>query len=125
MRVLLDTHVFLWVLAGSSRIDRVRDFILSDETDIYVSTASLWEIAIKSSLGKLDADVAQLRAASQSSGFHELPVLGIHTEALSRLPRHHSDPFDRMLVTQAMTEPMKLLTADSRLADYGELIMTL
>jgi PIN domain nuclease of toxin-antitoxin system len=85
----------------------------------------LWEIAIKSSLGKLDADVAQLRAVSHSSGFHELSVLGIHTEALSRLPRHHSDPFDRMLVAQAMTEPMKLLTADSRLADYGELIMRL
>ncbi len=124
MRVLLDTHVLLWTLAGSPRIDRVRDLILSDETEIYISAASLWEVAIKSSLGKLEADVAELRAASHASGFHELPIIGIHTEALARLPRHHSDPFDRMLVAQAVTEPMRLLTADARLTSYGDLIMT-
>ena len=124
MRLLLDTHVFLWALAASPRIDRVRDLILSDETDVYVSTASLWEVAIKSALGKLKADVAELRAASRASGFHELPVMGIHAEALAQLPRHHSDPFDRMLVAQATAEPMRLLTADARLASYGDLIMT-
>jgi PIN domain nuclease of toxin-antitoxin system len=98
--------------------------ILSGETDEYVSAASWWEVAIKSSLGKLKADVAELRAASRASGFGELPVTGLHAEALARLPRHHSNPFDRLLVAQAIAEPMRLLTADVRLASYGELIMT-
>jgi PIN domain nuclease of toxin-antitoxin system len=124
VRVLLDTHVFLWTLSGSARIERVRDLILSEETDVYVSAASLWEVAIKSSLGKLKADVAELRAASRTSGFVELPVTGLHAEALAQLPRHHSDPFDRLLVAQAIAEPMHLLTADARLGSYGELIMT-
>jgi PIN domain nuclease of toxin-antitoxin system len=124
VRVLLDTHVFLWTLSGSPRIEPVRDLILSEESDVYVSAASLWEIAIKSSLGKLKADVVELRAASRASGFGELPVTGLHAEALAQLPRHHTDPFDRLLVAQAMAEPMRLLTADTRLAGYGELIMT-
>lgn len=124
MRVLLDTHVLLWTLIGSPRIERVRDLILSDETDVFVSAASLWEVAIKSAMGKLKADVAELRAASRASGFGELPVTGLHAEALTQLPRHHSDPFGRLLVAQAIAEPMRLLTADMRLAGYGELIMT-
>jgi len=87
--------------------------------DVYVSAASLWEVAIKSALGKLAMDVALVRKAALDTGFLELPVLGGHTEALVRLPPIHKDPFDRLLVAQAMTEPMRLLTSDRVLAEYG------
>lgn len=122
MRVLLDTNVLLWTLAGHSRIAPVRDLILDDATEVFVSTASLWEIAIKAGLGKLDADVVEVRGALADSGFQELPVLGEHTEYLQRLAPIHRDPFDRLLVAQAMAEPMRLLTGDATLQGYSELV---
>lgn len=125
MRILLDTNVLLWALADSPRIGKVRDLILSVDTDIYVSVASFWEIAIKNGIGKLDADVKTLRAAVEESGFHELAVLGIHSETLSTLPLLHRDPFDRMIVAQAITEPMKLLTGDGVLGAYSSLVQTI
>lgn len=123
MRMLLDTNVFLWVLSGSDRISRVRDLILADETEVFVSVASFWEIAIKHTIGKLALDVREARSAATESGFHELPVLGAHTEALSTLPLLHRDPFDRLLVAQAIAEPMRLLTGDGSMAQYSELVM--
>lgn len=122
MRLLLDTNVLLWTLAGSSRIAAVRDLILSDETEVYVSAASWWEIVIKASLGKLDANITELRQAAVESGFVELSITGLHAEMLKNLPMLHRDPFDRMIVTQAITEPMRLLTGDALLAGYGELV---
>ncbi len=122
MRLLLDTNVLLWALIGSPRINDVKDLILSVDTEIFVSTASWWEIAIKTSNGKLDADVQLLRAASGQSGFLELPVLGIHAETLAKLPMLHKDPFDRLIVSQAITEPMRLLTSDSELEAYSSLV---
>jgi PIN domain nuclease of toxin-antitoxin system len=122
MRLLLDTNVLLWTLAGSERINVVKDLILSDDTEVFVSTASWWEIAIKASIGKLNADVQVLRAATAESGFIELPVLGIHTETLAKLPMLHRDPFDRLIVSQAITEPMRLLTSDSELEAYSDLV---
>ena len=122
MRLLLDTNVLLWTLTGSPRINNVKDLILSVDTEIFVSTASWWEIAIKTSIGKLDADVQMLRAASGQSGFLELPVLGVHTETLAKLPMLHRDPFDRLIVSQAITEPMRLLTSDSELEAYTSLV---
>lgn len=124
MRVLLDTNALLWTLAGSVRIQSVSQLILSSETEIFVSTVSLWEIAIKAGIGKLKADVAEIRAASLSSGFFELPMLGEHAEKLASLPLIHRDPFDRMIVAQAMAEPMRLLTGDIQLAAYSELVQT-
>ncbi|WP_207002636.1 type II toxin-antitoxin system VapC family toxin [Trinickia mobilis] len=123
MRMLLDTNVFLWVLAGSDRISKVRDLILADETEVFVSVASFWEIAIKHTIGKLALDVPEARCAAIDSGFHELPVLGAHTEALSKLPLLHRDPFDRLLVAQAIVEPMRLMTGDGSMAQYSELVM--
>ncbi|MDR3517331.1 MAG: type II toxin-antitoxin system VapC family toxin [Azospirillaceae bacterium] len=122
MRLLLDTHVLLWTLAGSARIASARDMILSADTQVFASIASWWEISIKAAIGKLDADVAALRLAARDSGFQELPVLGLHVEALAGLPLVHRDPFDRMLVAQAVAEPMCLLTADAQLVAYSPLV---
>jgi len=124
MRLLLDTNVLLWSLTAPPRIEPVRQLILGQETEIFVSTVSLWEIATKTSIGKLAADVSEIRAAIAASGFLELPVLGEHTETLARLPLHLRDPFDRMIMAQAITEPMRLLTGDSQLAVYSDLVQT-
>lgn len=124
MRLLLDTNVLLWTLTGSSRVEPISQLILSADTEIFVSTVSLWEIVTKVSIGKLAADIAEIRAAIAASGFLELPVLGEHTATLATLPLHHRDPFDRMIVAQAITEPMRLLTGDRQLAAYSELVQT-
>ena len=122
MKLLLDTNVLLWTLTGSQRIRSIQDKILSESTIIHVSTVSWWEIVIKSSIGKLDADVTLLREAALNSGFIELPVLGEHAESMATLPFHPRDPFDRMLVAQAITEPMHLVTSDARLSEYSSLV---
>lgn len=123
MRLLLDTHVFLWVVAGSARLtSSARQTILSAD-EVHVSAASIWEISIKSSLGKLDADPLALSAAIEASGFRELPIRAAHAARVARLPHHHQDPFDRLLVAQAYTEPLRLLTADAALMAYGDLVI--
>lgn len=119
MRLLLDTHVLLWALADSPRIKNLRTRLLDDDNEVIFSVASLWEIAIKAGIGKLDADVAQVREASLACGFVELPVLGSHIQALAGLPLLHRDPFDRLLVAQAKDGPLMLLTADQTVANYG------
>ena len=122
MRVLLDTHVLLWVFADSPQINQVKPLILSNETEVYISTASWWELAIKIGIGKIDVDLNMLRTASAESGFIDLPILGAHTQTLLNLPMLHRDPFDRMLIAQAISEPMRLLTNDSALSEYSSLI---
>lgn len=122
MRLLLDTNVLLWTLAGSPRIQSVSQLILAPESEVFVSTASLWEIAIKTAIGKLTADLGEIRQAVAASGFCELSIRGEHVEAIATLPMHHKDPFDRMIVAQAITEPMRLLTGDRQLAVYTELV---
>lgn len=122
MRILLDTHVVLWTFAGSPHINGIRDTLLSPDTEVFVSVASWWELAIKIGLGKIKADLLELRWAAKASGFTELPILGGHTEYLLKLPPLHKDPFDRLLVAQAMAEPMRLITADDKLEKYSELI---
>jgi PIN domain nuclease of toxin-antitoxin system len=119
MRLLLDTNVFLWTLAGHERAEHLRGRILDVDNEVYVSSASYWELAIKVGIGKLDVNVCDLRQAARESGFIELPVNGAHAEYLAKLPPLHKDPFDRMLVSQAQSEPMRLLTSDGLLAGYG------
>lgn len=121
MRVLLDTHVLLWALADDPRLSRDARKLIESATEVYVSSASYWEMAIKIGLGKLHVSLPEIRLAAQNSGFNELPVSGEHTEALLKLADHHRDPFDRMLVAQAISEPMRLLTADVQVAKYTEL----
>ncbi|MBP9714486.1 MAG: type II toxin-antitoxin system VapC family toxin [Sterolibacterium sp.] len=125
MNLLLDTNVLLWTLAGSARIRPIQELILSNDSIVHVTTVSWWEIAIKASIGKLEANIADLRKAALDSGFVELPVLGEHTEMLSSLVLHHRDPFDRMIVAQALAEPMRLLTGDSKLGMYSELVQVI
>ena len=123
MRLLLDTNALLWALTNGPRIGPVRELLLADASEVFVSTVSWWEIAIKTRVGKLDASLPELRAAAQESGFLELPLLGSHAEMLATLPRHHNDPFDHMLVAQAMAEPMRLISGDEVLTRYTPLVM--
>jgi PIN domain nuclease of toxin-antitoxin system len=119
MRLLIDTRVFLWSVTGSRQLkSATRDLIAAADT-VFVSAASLWEIAIKVRLGKLEGDVSALADAIAPSGFQELPVSARHAVAVARLPIHHTDPFDRLLLAQAFTEPLRFLTGDRALAAYG------
>lgn len=122
MRLLLDTNVLLWTLAGSPKVQPVSQLILAPESEVFVSTASLWEIAIKTAIGKLTADLTEIRQAVAASGLLELSIRGEHVETIATLPMHHKDPFDRMIVAQAITEPMRLLSGDRQLAVYTELV---
>ena len=123
MRILLDTNALLWALTNGPRIAPVREMLLDDGNDVFVSTVSWWEIAIKTRLGKLNANLPTLRATAQESGFPELPLLGSHAEMLATMPRYHNDPFDHMLVAQAMAEPMRLITGDNALSQYTPLVL--
>jgi PIN domain nuclease of toxin-antitoxin system len=121
MRLLLDTHLLLWALGSPSRLSPdVRAQL--DAAEVFVSAASIWEISIKTALGKLDADPASVLSALAPAGFALLPVLGEHAVTVARLPPIHRDPFDRMLVAQAVSEPMRLLTRDATLRAYGSLV---
>lgn len=122
MKALLDTQLYLWFVADSSRLKRAARASIDAADEIYVSAASIWEASIKGGLGKLDALPEDLVAAIVKSGFVELPVRAVHAAAVSRLPHHHRDPFDRLLVAQAMHEPLTLLTTDPVLKQYSPLV---
>ena len=120
-RFLVDTQLLLWNVYGSRKLPaRVARLFREGRHQFFYSAASLWEIAIKAGRGREDfvADAAAIRNALEENGFHELPVAAQHAVALSALPPIHADPFDRMLVAQAIVEPMALLTSDARLAAY-------
>ncbi len=118
-RILLDTHLLLWAFAAPERLPiRARKRI--DVSEVFVSAASIWEVSIKASLGKIHADANLLLAEIEPAGFTLLPISGDHAVAVGLLPSIHRDPFDRMLVAQARTEPLILLTNDAALARYGE-----
>lgn len=121
IRLLLDTQILLWALAGHRRLPREARRLIDDHESI-VSAASIWEIAIKVSIGRLDADPAAVQQALDPSGFEELAVTGEHAARVVQLPPHHRDPFDRLLVAQSLVEQLVLLTTDSQLAAYGSLV---
>ena len=123
MRLLLDTHVFLWAVAGSPLLKAPTRQMLQFADEVYVSAASIWEVAIKARLGKIDADPAELAAAIEPSGFMHLPVSAAHAPGVVLLEPHHHDPFDRLLIAQALAEPLKLVTADALLRRYSDLVM--
>ena len=126
MRLLLDTQIMLWALTGSARLGAAaRGLIADPANDIYVSTASIWEIAIKHALGRGDMPVSGARAAElcAQAGYRELPVAWRHAVAADTLPRLHADPFDRILVAQANAEPMRLLSRDPVVVGYGAMAM--
>jgi PIN domain nuclease of toxin-antitoxin system len=122
MRLLLDTHIFLWYLAASRKLPSLIISRIESADIVYVSAASIWEASIKIRLGKLQADANDLIAGIASSGFVELPITAMHSAVAASLPEYHCDPFDRMLIAQAVTEPLRLLTADGLLRQYSELV---
>jgi len=120
---LLDTHVLLWSAQGSDRLSHeTRRLLLDPTVDVVFSVVSVWEIVVKSSLGRTDfaVDPDALRAGALRAGFGELPIRGNHVLDVARLPPLHQDPFDRILLAQARVENLRLLTADRRVLAYGE-----
>lgn len=118
MNLLLDTHVLLWWLDDNPILSSdARNTIASGESDVFVSAATAWEIAIKKALGKLVVP-DDLEAAIVASGFQELPITVAHATAAGALPPHHTDPFDRMLIAQAQLENLTLVTHDERFVAY-------
>ncbi len=120
MRILLDTHALLWALAAPARLPAAaRHAIQTAENDVYASLASAWEIAIKVALGRLDFDVQSMEGSLAASGIQALAINLQHIVRVAELPRHHGDPFDRMLVAQALCESLTLVSRDRELAKYG------
>jgi PIN domain nuclease of toxin-antitoxin system len=118
VNLLLDTDVLLWWLGGVDRLSEAAAELISDEdNDIVVSVASIWEISIKKSLGKLTID-GDLRKHIEQQSFRELPIAGHHAVEVEHLPVHHRDPFDRILVAQARCEQLTLITGDHQLSEY-------
>ena len=127
MRLLLDTHTFLWLVDGDQRLSSTAAKLIADQhNELILSVASIWELAIKSSLGKIvlrdPLDVFVI-TWTNSYQIQVQAVLAKHAIAVATLPFHHSDPFDRLLIAQAMTENLTLLSSDRRLHDYGVQIM--
>ena len=118
--LLLDTHALLWALSAPRRLPaRVAASLRDPNTEVYVSAVSTWEIAIKSALGKITADLAAIVDAARAADFEELPITIAHTERLRALPAHHRDPFDRLLVAQAVEEHLTIVTHDRLIAAYS------
>jgi PIN domain nuclease of toxin-antitoxin system len=121
--LLLDTHLLLWAAGEPERLsEETRTLLRQPENDLVFSAASMWEISIKNALGRDDfrVDPRRLWRMLLTHGYGELAVSAEHTVAVGKLPPLHKDPFDRMLVAQAKTEAITLLTADARVAAYGE-----
>ena len=118
MRLLLDTHALIWWVGDDSHLGAsAREAVASPENDVFVSPASVWEIGIKQKKGMLEAPDDLVAVAERS--FIEMPITFRHAEQAGMLPRHHDDPFDRMLVAQAQAEGLTIVTADAAIRRYG------
>jgi PIN domain nuclease of toxin-antitoxin system len=122
LRLLLDTHVLLWWFAGERLVPEAKGLIAAPDSDVFVSAASAWEAEIKAQLGKLTVR-GDLAAQVARDGFIELPVSFAHGVAAARLPPHHHDPFDRMLVAQARFEGLTIVTRDPAFDRYSVAVL--
>ena len=122
MRILLDTQLYLWFLADSSKLSKKARKTIAESDTVFVSAASIWEAAIKVGLGRLAVSMDDLLQGIEGSGFLELPITARQSALVLQLPSHHRDPFDRLLIAQAIHEPLRLLTADSSLQPYSDLV---
>ncbi|MGH9338353.1 MAG: type II toxin-antitoxin system VapC family toxin [Acidobacteriota bacterium] len=119
MKLLLDSHAFLWWLMDAPKLSTEAKAIITDtRTIVHVSAVSIWEISIKANLGRIELGKSDLVGQIEANHFFELPVTARHAVAASALPRHHDDPFDRMLVAQARLEDLTLLTHDRNFRNY-------
>jgi PIN domain nuclease of toxin-antitoxin system len=126
VNLLLDTHVALWAITDSPRLsERARSLVADPANTVWVSVASLWEIAIKQSLGRGDMPITaeQGKAWFEQSGYRLLPIEAPHVLTMAQLPAHHNAPFDRLLVAQALTEPLRLITHDAQVASYSDTVI--
>lgn len=120
MKLLLDSHAYLWWLTGASELSPSARAAIADPANlVLVSAATIWEIEIKRSLGRLEAGSADFVSEIEANQFAELPVAGRHAVAAARLPRHHDDPFDRMLIAQSRSEGLVCVTRNPAFAAYG------
>lgn len=125
MKLLLDTHLALWAVTGNQRLPaRAAELIMAAD-EVYVSAASVWEIAIKHALGRgqMPVSAAQALQAFDESGYRLLGVQAAHAVRVEQLPGVHADPFDRLLVAQALVEPLTLLTSDKQVAAYSDTVV--
>jgi PIN domain nuclease of toxin-antitoxin system len=119
LRLLLDTHALLWWASDDHRLKPPeRDAIGSEDSVVWVSASSIWEISIKRTLGRIELGQAELERELERSNFLELPIAWRHAESAGSLPRHHDDPFDRMLIAQAQAEQLVLVSYDPAFRDY-------
>lgn len=121
VRALLDTHIWLWMLTEPARLGEARSAIEDPDSSLFLSAASSWEIAIKYNLGRLPLPEPPERYVPErirSSAVTAMPVEHAHALAVAALPDHHRDPFDRILIAQAIVEGMPIVTADRAMADY-------
>jgi PIN domain nuclease of toxin-antitoxin system len=126
MRLLLDTHIALWAITDSPALSSAaRLYILAPNNEIYVSAVSIWEISIKHGLGRGNMPISGREAAEyfMQAGYMNLDISSHHAVYVESLPLHHADPFDRMLVAQALSEPMRLLTHDKEIAAYSDTVI--
>ena len=125
MRLLLDTNIAIRLRQGERQIDGKTRRIIERAAAVYVSTASIWEIAIKASVRKLAVDIGSLEAGLLEAGIEPLPITWTHARKAYDIATAHADPFDRLLLAQAVCEPLHLLTSDGRLAQFSrELVIT-
>ncbi len=120
MKFLLDTHALLWWLSDDAALGaKARDIIADPANDILVSVVSLWEIVVKVRVGKLQADIKDISAAVETEGFELLGISPGHLLRLAKLPRHHKDPFDHLLIAQAVTEGATFVSEDQHISKYA------
>lgn len=122
MRLLLDTHILLWWLMADRRLSKhLATILASPENDVAVSAASVWEIVIKRMLGRIEVDLDELLSSIAGDGFTELHLRFAHALRLESLPRHHDDPFDRILIAQSIADGRRLVTKDKSILAYAGL----
>ena len=122
MRLLLDTHIIIWALSEPDKLSAEAKSLIQNAEQLFVSSASIWEMSIKVGLGKLEVDLDEITAELRAMGVVELPISWEHSKGVKKLAPHHRDPFDRLLIAQAIHEPLILVTHDEILAKYTDLV---
>ena len=122
---LLDTNALIWFFQGSERMDSVRKLFQLPNTQVHISVVSWWELAIKIRTGKLPITISVLESFVSKYNFIELPLTKDYINTYLDMPHLHKDPFDHMLLAQAITHPMRLIIGDSILKEYSSLVMVI